>query len=85
MTKQTAANKERVMSVAWVLVVIGSLNWLLVGVFNLNIVDAIFSNLIARVVYVIIGAAAVYILVNKYKAVETSMRGGKEMKKEEDK
>jgi hypothetical protein len=47
--------------VALVLIVIGGLNWGLVGLFNWNLVDAIFGfGVLARIVYILVGASAVY-------------------------
>lgn len=48
--------------VAWVLIVVGGLNWGLVGAFKYNLVDKIFGvgSTISRVVYVLVGLAAVY-------------------------
>jgi hypothetical protein len=48
--------------VAWVLIVVGGLNWGLVGAFKYNLVDKIFGvgSGISRVVYVLVGLAAVY-------------------------
>ncbi len=46
-----------------VLVIIGALNWLLVGLFQYDLVAAIFggqSALISRVVYTIVGLAGIY-------------------------
>ena len=50
-----------------VLVIIGGLNWGLVGVFSYNLVDNIFGmdSALARVVYVLVGLAAVYLLVDR--------------------
>ncbi|MDP9727608.1 DUF378 domain-containing protein [Alicyclobacillus tolerans] len=48
---------------ALVLVIIGALNWLLVGLFKFDLVAALFggtTGLISRVVYVIIGLAGLY-------------------------
>ncbi len=47
---------------AWVLIVVGGLNWGLVGAFKYNLVDKIFGagSTISRVVYVLVGLAAVY-------------------------
>lgn len=52
--------------VATVLVVVGGLNWGLVGAFNYNLVDSLFGveSLLARVVYVAVGLAAVVVLAN---------------------
>lgn len=46
--------------IAIILVIVGSLNWGLVGLFNYNLVDAIFGvgSTIARVVYVLVGLSA---------------------------
>jgi hypothetical protein len=47
--------------IAWILVVIGGLNWGLVGVFNFNLVETIFgTGAFASVIYAIVGVAAVY-------------------------
>ncbi len=47
---------------AWVLIVVGGLNWGLVGAFKYNLVDKIFGvdSTLSRVVYVLVGLAAVY-------------------------
>ena len=45
---------------AYLLVVIGGLNWGLVGFFNYNLVSRIFSNSVSRVIYAIVGLAALY-------------------------
>lgn len=48
--------------VAWVLIVIGGLNWGLVGAFKYNLVDKLFgvNSTLSRVIYVLVGLAAVY-------------------------
>lgn len=48
--------------IAAVLLVIGGLNWGLVGLSDINIIDAIFSHayVLARIVYVVVGLAAVW-------------------------
>ena len=48
---------------AYLLVVIGGLNWGLVGFFNYNLVSHIFSDGISRVIYAIVGLAALYMFV----------------------
>jgi uncharacterized protein len=45
--------------IALILVIIGGLNWGLVGFFNYDLVGAIFGS-IARVVFAIVGIAALY-------------------------
>ncbi len=51
--------------VALVLLIIGGLNWLLVGLFRYDLVSAIFGGqeaVLARVVYTIVGICALYAL-----------------------
>lgn len=52
--------------VAWVLIVVGGLNWGLVGAFDYNLVDSLFGvdSTLATVVYVLVGLAAVYSLIS---------------------
>lgn len=52
--------------VAWVLIVIGGLNWGLVGVFEFNLVDALFGegSGLAKTVYILVGLAALYSLLS---------------------
>jgi uncharacterized membrane protein YuzA (DUF378 family) len=52
---------------AWasmILVIIGALNWALVGLFQWNLVAALFGPLsaITRIVYIIVGAAGLYLI-----------------------
>lgn len=42
------------------LLVIGGLNWALVGFFDYNLVDKVFSNEVSRIIYSIVGIAALY-------------------------
>lgn len=48
--------------IALVLIIIGGLNWLLVGLFSFNLVAAIFGDmsLLAKIVYSLVGLAAIY-------------------------
>ena len=50
--------------IAIVLVVIGGLNWLLVGAFDFDLVAALFGEMsgVSRAVYVLVGLAALYTL-----------------------
>lgn len=51
--------------IAFILVIIGALNWGLLGLFNFNLVSAILgepANLLSRVLYIIVGAAGIYII-----------------------
>jgi uncharacterized membrane protein YuzA (DUF378 family) len=51
--------------IALVLVVIGGLNWALVGLFGFDLVAAIFGDMsfLSRAVYTLVGLSAVYVLV----------------------
>jgi uncharacterized protein len=51
--------------IALVLIIIGALNWGLIGIFAFDLVAAIFGSMSAftRIIYTLVGAAAVYILV----------------------
>ncbi len=50
--------------VAMILVIVGGLNWGLVGFFSFDLVAAIFGDMssIARVVYALVGLSALYLL-----------------------
>ena len=45
---------------AYTLLVIGGLNWALIGFFNYNLVGKVFSADIARIIYSVVGIAALY-------------------------
>jgi uncharacterized membrane protein YuzA (DUF378 family) len=48
--------------VIWTLLAIGGLNWGLVGIFNFDLVAAILGemSILSRIVYTLVGLAAVY-------------------------
>jgi uncharacterized protein len=50
--------------IALILLVVGGLNWALVGLFNFDLVAALFGSMTVptRVIYVVVGLAAVYAL-----------------------
>ncbi|MDE1849055.1 MAG: DUF378 domain-containing protein [Nanoarchaeota archaeon] len=51
--------------IAWALVVIGGLNWGLVGAFNLNVVGAIFGmSVISNIVYILVGLGAIWMIIS---------------------
>lgn len=49
--------------IALILVVVGGLNWGLVGIFNFDLVAAIFGSMsaVSRIVYALVGISAVYL------------------------
>lgn len=46
--------------ITYTLLVVGGLNWALIGFFNYNLVGKIFSDNVARVIYSVVGIAALY-------------------------
>jgi len=50
--------------VATVLVIVGALNWALVGLFSFNLVAAIFGagSALTRIIYVLVGASGLYLI-----------------------
>lgn len=55
------------------LVIIGALNWLLIGVFRFDLVAFIFGNmtLLSRIVYILVGLCGLY-LITFYGRISTS-------------
>lgn len=51
--------------ISLIIVVIGGLNWLLVGLFSWNLVSYVFGDMsiLSRVVYDLVGLAALYMIV----------------------
>ena len=54
--------------ISMILLVVGGLNWGLVGAFGFDLVAAIFGamSVLARIVYVLVGIAALYGLFNMF-------------------
>ena len=50
--------------VTLILLVVGGLNWLLVGLFNFDLVAALFGEMsaVSRLVYVLVGVSAITVL-----------------------
>lgn len=48
--------------IALTLVIIGALNWLLVGIFSFNLVDAIFGvgTFLSRLIYILVGVSGLW-------------------------
>lgn len=63
--RQTAAGSRRMGAVDWiamVLLIIGGLNWGLVGLFNVDLVATLFGDgsALSRIIYVLVGLSALY-------------------------
>jgi uncharacterized protein len=55
---------------AALLVLIGALNWGLLGLFNLNIVAEVFGSAttVTKVIYSLVGLSGLWMLLSKYKS-----------------
>lgn len=49
-------------TIALILVIIGAINWGLIGIFNFNLVDTLFGtmNIISRVIYTLVGISGLW-------------------------
>ena len=52
--------------IAWVILLIGGINWLLVGLASWNLVAAIFGTaaLFSRIIYILVGISAIWLLIS---------------------
>lgn len=59
--------------IAFLLVIVGALNWGLVGLFGYNLVESLFGSMpaVVQAVYVLVGVSAVYILATHSKDCKT--------------
>jgi len=57
-------NKDVIGWVAFVLLIIGGLNWGLVGLIKLDVIKAIFGDMttLSRIIYLLVGVSAIYLL-----------------------
>jgi hypothetical protein len=53
---------------ALVLIIIGALNWGLIGFFDYNLVDGLFGadSVLSRIVYGLVGISAIYVAIVKF-------------------
>ena len=64
-------------TVSLLLTIIGGINWLLVGVFQFDLVAWIFGGqgaIISRIIYTVIGAAALWCITLLFRPRENGMR-----------
>lgn len=49
-------------TIALILVIIGAINWGLIGIFNFNLVDAIFGTMsaLSRIIYTLVGISGLW-------------------------
>ncbi len=50
--------------IAFILVIVGALNWLLIGLFDFNLVATIFGPLsfVSRTIYTVVGIASLWVI-----------------------
>lgn len=60
--------------IAFILVFIGGINWGLVGFFHFNLVDTLFgqASVLSRVIYAVVGLAALYQLISVSKCCSSN-------------
>lgn len=48
--------------IALILVIIGAINWGLIGIFNFNLVDTIFGtmSIVSRIIYILVGISGLW-------------------------
>lgn len=58
---------------ALILTIIGGLNWGLVGLFDFNLVGFLFGEIsyVSRIIYIIVGISAVWLLIGSYQNYKT--------------
>ncbi|RZL09752.1 MAG: DUF378 domain-containing protein [Rubrivivax sp.] len=64
-TSRSSSTLKALGSIALILLIVGGLNWAMVGLFEVDLVAALFGAMTAlsRLIYVLVGAAALYGLV----------------------
>ena len=64
--------------ITMILVIIGALNWLLVGLFGFDLVAALFANglgtlsAVSRIVYILVGLSGIWLLFTLLPVVSTT-------------
>ena len=62
-------------SISFILLVVGGLNWLLIGLFNMNAVMYL-GDALAKVVYVLVGLGGIYEVVTHKSRCKDCIAGG---------
>jgi uncharacterized protein len=65
-----AAKKDTISLIALILLIVGGLNWLLVGLFSFNLVTTVFGAIpiLVTIVYTLVGLAAIWAII-KFKSI----------------
>jgi len=64
MEEQNKDKKDLISWIALILLIIGGLNWGLVGLIKLDLVKAIFGEMttLSRIIYLLVGVSAIYLV-----------------------
>ena len=67
--KKSACDGCSISKITWILVIVGALNWGLLGIFDFNLVAAIFGSeglisaeIVERIIYTLVGISGLYML-----------------------
>lgn len=61
-------NSKALHAVTFILLVVGGLNWLLVGAFDMNLVTTLFGDsAVTKVIYILVGLSAIVEVINHKK------------------
>lgn len=67
--------------IAWVLLIIGGINWGLVGAFDMDLVSRIFGagSVLSRVIFIVVGLSALYGIYYKWQCCQNDHNGSCKM------
>lgn len=61
-------SKNTIYAIAIILLIIGGLNWGLIGLLNFNLVSFCFGTTIfSKIIYILVGASAILVAITKFK------------------
>lgn len=65
-----AGKRDIISLIALILIIVGGLNWLLVGLFNFNLVTTLFGAvpILVTIIYTLVGLAAIWAII-KFKSI----------------
>ncbi|HOZ35651.1 MAG TPA: DUF378 domain-containing protein [archaeon] len=65
-----AGKRDTISLIALILIIVGGLNWLLVGLFSFNLVTTVFGAIpiLVTIVYTLVGLAAIWAII-KFKSI----------------
>jgi len=60
--KKEMMKMNAIQMISWVVITVGAINWGLVGLANVNLVEAIFGTwpVVVQIIYILVGLAGVY-------------------------